>query len=459
MGEFLFFLILSVILYALYKEFLKRGGFPALLCEFGFHKLDTWKYINEKTCKKRKACSVCGEILPNSEGKIEHSWTILYLRDKSCEKQETCSRCGERKGEVVVEHTWSKSLSYLRDKSCEKQETCSRCGERRGEVVIEHTWLEAFIGENSNKKRRECTRCFYKGEIQISQPQWPWVFENGDKRKCFLSLQNAIQQVSMSDDMFSVSNNSRDKQVKIVEAYLPDTNLMVHGLNIGMVDFMFYPDGIHVYQNKCLISITLYPELFFDISKIRVQNSRVPRDGEVIERTWLHSKKDGGPDLRYSYNPTVSIIAYTLFFFRISKDGAYQIAISSDVNAQKFYNELSGYLNSYLGRQGKSEYSYQNSNSYNYQQSNRNSSNSHESTNSRNYSHNEPSDKLTSESARKILGVRAGASQEEIRKAYIELVQKYHPDKVFHLADEYKVIAENKTKEINAAYKLLKENI
>jgi curved DNA-binding protein CbpA len=43
-----------------------------------------------------------------------------------------------------------------------------------------------------------------------------------------------------------------------------------------------------------------------------------------------------------------------------------------------------------------------------------------------------------------------------MRRAYLEMVQKYHPDKVFNLADEYKVIAEEKTKEINAAYDLLK---
>jgi DnaJ-domain-containing protein 1 len=424
LGEFFIFLILSVIIYVLYKEFMKEGGFSGLFCELGFHSFDTWKYIDAKTCEKRRACSACGKILPQSEVKIEHSWT----------------------------------MSYLRDRSCEKQETCSHCGLRRGEVVIEHTWLETFVGENSNKKCRECKRCFYREAVQISQPQWPWVFEDGDPRKRFLSLQYAIQQVALSDDMFSISNNSRDKPVKIIEAHLPDTNVRVRGLNIGKMDFMFYPDGIHAIDNKSPISIMLYPELTFDISRIRVENSRVPRDGEVVTRTWLHSKKDGGPDLRYSYNPTTSIIAYALFVFRTSKDGTYQIAISNYANAQKFYTELDGYLNSYLRRQGKSEYRSQNANAYNHQQSYRNSSQSRESNSSRNDSPSDHSDKLTFESARKILAVKTGASPEEIRKAYLELVQKYHPDKVFSLADEYKVIAESKMKKINAAYALLKQN-
>lgn len=425
MAEFFVFLILAGIVYVLYKEFLKEGGFAALLCDLGYHKFDTWKYTNEKNCEKKRACSVCGEFQPKSDSKTEHSWAI----------------------------------SYLRDKSCEKQETCLHCGEKRGEIIVEHTWVESYIGENSNKKRRECNRCFYQGAIQTSQTQWSWVFENGDKRRNYLSLQAALQQVSLSDDVFSVSNNSRDKQVKIIEAYLPDTNFRIFGFNIGTIDFMFYPDGIHAFQNKGLISNMLYPELTINISNVRVENSNVPRDGEVVGRTWLHSKKDGGPDLRYSYNPSISIIAYALISFGTPKDSTYQIAVSNNVNAQKFYNEFIAYRNSYLGRQQQKEYSHQNSYSSNYQQDNRRSSDSHKSGDSKSRSHPESSGILTLESARTILGVKMGASQDEIRKAYLELVKKYHPDKVSHLAEEFRVIAENRMKEINAAYTLLKERV
>jgi hypothetical protein len=88
LGEFFVFLILAGIVYILYNEFLKEGGFSALLCDFGHHKFDTWKYTNEKDCKKKKACSVCGEFQPNSsESKIEHTWAISFLRDKSVSSQ------------------------------------------------------------------------------------------------------------------------------------------------------------------------------------------------------------------------------------------------------------------------------------------------------------------------------------------------------------------------------------
>ncbi|GBC63498.1 hypothetical protein DENIS_4492 [Desulfonema ishimotonii] len=54
-----------------------------------------------------------------------------------------------------------------------------------------------------------------------------------------------------------------------------------------------------------------------------------------------------------------------------------------------------------------------------------------------------------------ILGVRQNATPEEIRKAYRELANKYHPDKVAHLGEEFQTIAEIRFKEIQAAYRCM----
>jgi DnaJ like chaperone protein len=56
-----------------------------------------------------------------------------------------------------------------------------------------------------------------------------------------------------------------------------------------------------------------------------------------------------------------------------------------------------------------------------------------------------------------VLGVRPGASQEELKNAYRELVNKYHPDKVLHLGDEFQKLAEMRFKEIQQAYQELKK--
>jgi len=56
-----------------------------------------------------------------------------------------------------------------------------------------------------------------------------------------------------------------------------------------------------------------------------------------------------------------------------------------------------------------------------------------------------------------ILDVSPGASQEEIKAAFKQLAGKYHPDKVEHLGDEFKALAEEKFKQIQEAYQTLKK--
>ncbi|MFP4423297.1 MAG: DnaJ domain-containing protein [Desulfococcaceae bacterium] len=58
-------------------------------------------------------------------------------------------------------------------------------------------------------------------------------------------------------------------------------------------------------------------------------------------------------------------------------------------------------------------------------------------------------------SPHEVLGVPRGASKEEIRHAYRELANKYHPDKVAHLGDEFQKLAEKRFKEIQEAYQTL----
>lgn len=56
-----------------------------------------------------------------------------------------------------------------------------------------------------------------------------------------------------------------------------------------------------------------------------------------------------------------------------------------------------------------------------------------------------------------VLGLETGADFETIKKAYRKLSMQYHPDKVAHLGDEFKGVAEEKMKEINAAYDYFKK--
>lgn len=57
-----------------------------------------------------------------------------------------------------------------------------------------------------------------------------------------------------------------------------------------------------------------------------------------------------------------------------------------------------------------------------------------------------------------ILGVSKDASFKEIKIAYRNACKEYHPDKVQHLGDEFKSVAEKKIKAINKAYNYLSKH-
>ena len=55
----------------------------------------------------------------------------------------------------------------------------------------------------------------------------------------------------------------------------------------------------------------------------------------------------------------------------------------------------------------------------------------------------------------KLLGLTKGANVPEIKKAYRKLALTHHPDRVSHLGEEYKKIAEEKFKKISEAYQII----
>ena len=62
----------------------------------------------------------------------------------------------------------------------------------------------------------------------------------------------------------------------------------------------------------------------------------------------------------------------------------------------------------------------------------------------------------TSDSAYKILEIKASATDSEIKKAYRKMVKKYHPDKLIGLGDEHLKGAKDKFQRIQEAYEIIK---
>ena len=56
----------------------------------------------------------------------------------------------------------------------------------------------------------------------------------------------------------------------------------------------------------------------------------------------------------------------------------------------------------------------------------------------------------------RVLGLNGEVTRADLRKRYLDLATKYHPDKVNHLGDKIKETAEREMKEINEAYDYFK---
>jgi len=59
--------------------------------------------------------------------------------------------------------------------------------------------------------------------------------------------------------------------------------------------------------------------------------------------------------------------------------------------------------------------------------------------------------------AYKILEVDPEASNEEVKKAYRKMANKYHPDKVSHLGEDFQKAAHQKFQKVNEAYEKIKK--
>jgi DnaJ like chaperone protein len=56
-----------------------------------------------------------------------------------------------------------------------------------------------------------------------------------------------------------------------------------------------------------------------------------------------------------------------------------------------------------------------------------------------------------------VLGLERGADADSIKSAWRTLSKENHPDRVTHLGEEFRSLAEERMRKINAAYETLKD--
>lgn len=179
-----------------------------------------------------------------------------------------------------------------------------------------------------------------------------------------------------------------------------------------------HQDPIKTFRWNTLMATT-------SITRVAEPENRAPQDAEIIGTRWQHQRVDGGPDRRYSDNPILAIIQYYDLTLTEEEQVALRLRFTSEDALTKFLSLLGVNTPS----QGQHE---------------------------RSRTRSTPrSTGPAAEDPYAILGIKPGATREEIRAAYINQSKQYHPDRVANLGAELQELAESKMKEINAAYEAL----
>ena len=123
-----------------------------------------------------------------------------------------------------------------------------------------------------------------------------------------------------------------------------DTDLDLQVIKIQNKQLLLLPDIMLVYQDKQWISVN-YDELEVLYQDTRfIESGFVPNDTQVLDYTWQHVNKSGGPDKRFANNRKLPICAYGEVGFE-SKNGLLIMIMGSNRQKTKsFYEALNEYI-------------------------------------------------------------------------------------------------------------------
>jgi hypothetical protein len=262
--------------------------------------------------------------------------------------------------------------------------------------------------QNAGKNLAQARRIWY---IRTKQENWDW------KRNAGAASLVTRKPVSIG---------------KLNPVYIA-TNVEVYGFDLDDMKLMFFPDHVFVYQQGRYGAVS-YDSLNVEFKPTRfIEDESVPQDAEVVDSTWQYVRRDGGPDRRFSNNRQIPIVLYGLLEITSPTGLNIVLHISNKSLARQFSDVFN-----HIRNQSFFEQPFQEEDS-------------------------KEEFGLTEEfniaPAYEILGLKHGASLKEVKTAYHRMAQMYHPDKVASLAPEFRELAENRMKEINAAYEELKKRL
>ena len=205
------------------------------------------------------------------------------------------------------------------------------------------------------------------------------------------------------------------------------SNITSWCIDAGDQQMYFMPDRLYVYQGGKYGAVE-YDSLNVGFSQERfIESGFVPGDATIVGSTYLYVNKNGTPDRRFANNREIPIAQYGRVVFSSSSGLNIHLQVSSIPAAQALTN---------LRPQARAQTSTQSQ-----QRAYGNGSSARPQT--------KPP---TVPRCYTVLGLKPGCTRDEATATFRALVKKYHPDLLSNLPPELAAIAEERMKEINAAY-------
>ncbi len=202
-------------------------------------------------------------------------------------------------------------------------------------------------------------------------------------------------------------------------------DVAVWGIAAGDSRIFFLPECLLIYEGGLYRAIS-YKSFSATIRSERsVEEGEVPDDAEVVGHTWRHLRENGSPDGRFGANPHLPEVLYGVVELSSETWPGLSLRVSSESAAAQFA------LAFVAGHQDPDRYErWRGVRPY--------------------------EERGKEDTTHQVLGVRSGASKAEITAAYRQMVRTYHPDRTTHFLPEFQELAQQRIREINAAYTRLK---
>lgn len=270
--------------------------------------------------------------------------------------------------------------------------------------------------------------------------------------KRFNGIKNSFEILSKSASIWRLKSftNDRNEPLDVLKEQPPyiSTDVTIWSLDSNYISFYFLPDYIFVWHNK-KYGVVSYDSINVAFStNTYVSTGNTPKDSTIVDYVFQHTRKDGNPDRRYKYNPSFPLVKYGILEIKALNGWSILLQVSNISAASSFADTFNQQvLNKQTNKNTNKDYQ-TNTNSY-QKNANYNQWDSDPKT---------PTVGEIVKLAHGVLEIKVGATREQIIAAYREQVRNYHPDKVVQFSPKIAELAEEKMKQINAAYETLKKH-